>query len=109
MAKFVKTVEINVGDEVDFSIEHKKIIHGVVQSITEFPEIFVETGDPHKKWPAYNRYRISVDQIVEVCNKYDGFVEYSTSFEDNEPLEFVYDENYNRKILSRYSSSNNKK
>lgn len=52
MAKLTRTIDVRLGDVVDFMMDDK-VIMGTVQCMTEFPEIFVETGVPSKKYPGF--------------------------------------------------------
>lgn len=102
MAKFIKTYELHLGDIVDFRVNYRlpgcdnfKILRGRVQDISEFPEVWVETGNP--EGDDYKRYHISVNLIEGVPFSDDEWIYEDVKFEKNEPTEFVYDENYNRK------------
>ena len=97
MATFTKRIEINLGDYLRFKTHDNETLCGTVQCISEFPDIFVETGDPEGK--SYRRYRTSVNCILDNYTNDDWFTE-EVSFKKNEELEFVYDDEYKRKIVS---------
>lgn len=107
MAKLIKTIEINLGDIVYFKPLGSKgeILSGRVQDISEFPDIYVETGNPKKD---YKRYRISLNMVEENLSNRDWKVD-CYEFEHQEPLEFVYNEDLETtQIISKYNEKRGK-
>lgn len=102
MAKFTHTYELSLGDRVNFrtSLGSGQVQLGTVQDLSEYPDVWVEVGDPKWKWPHYNRYKISVNLIENCIDNYDWH-EDSVEFKKDEPIEFVYDENYKRKVTRK--------
>lgn len=97
MATFTKKIEINLGDYLLFKTHGNETLRGTVQCISEFPDIFVETGDPKGK--SYRRYRTSVNCILDNYTNEDWYTE-EVSFKKKEEVEFTYDEEYKRKSVS---------
>lgn len=96
MAKLSKTIELHVGDFIQFKVSPTEpSIQGRIQDITEFPEIWVEVGDPRMKWPKYNRYHISPKMIEYNMSNYEWEDEY-VEFDKDELKSFVYNEKYER-------------
>ena len=102
MAKFTKTYNIELGDRVEFKRSNDAIIErGVVQDISDFPEIWVEIGDPKTIYPEYKRYKIPLYLITNnIDNCYWCISE--VKFKKDEPLEFVYNNICEREIIRRY-------
>lgn len=105
MAKFEVTYNVQVGDLVRFRTLSKGIEEGRVQCISELPDVFVEVNPPYDT--EYKRYRIGVDMIIFNYTR-DDWKELDYSFEDDEPIEFVYDDHYQRVVTSRYSKKEDK-
>ena len=102
MAKFTKTYNIELGDRVEFKRSNDAIIErGVVQDISDFPEIWVEIGVPNTIYPEYKRYKIPVYLITNNIDKCDWCIS-DVKFKKDEPLEFVYNNIYEREIIRRY-------
>lgn len=108
MAKFIKTYELHLGDIVDFRVNCRlpgqnnfKTLRGRVQDISEFPEVWVETGDP--AGDDYKRYHISVNLIEGLPFSFDPWIHEDVKFERKEPLEFVYEDDLKtRKIINKH-------
>ena len=102
MAKFTKTYNIELGDRVEFKRSNDAIIErGVVQDISDFPDIWVETGEPNTIYPEYKRYKIPVYLITNnIDNCYWRISD--VKFKKDEPLEFVYNNICEREIIKRY-------
>ena len=109
MAKFIKEYELHLNDLIEFKLpkcENGKInfqlITGRVQDISEFPDLMVEIGIPNTN--SYNRYKISINMITNVFNKTEPWITEYSKFENNEPLEYVYNEDYKTtKIINYYN------
>lgn len=105
MAKFIKTYELHLGDVVDFRVSYRlpgqdnfKILRGTVQDISEFPEVWVETGDPNGD--DYKRYHISVNLIEGLPFSDEPWIYETTEYEKNEPVEFVYNEDCSERVIT---------
>lgn len=102
MAKFTKTYNIELGDRVEFKRNNDAIIErGVVQDISDFPDIWVEIGVPNTIYPEYKRYKIPVYLITNNIDNCDWFIS-DVKFKKDEPLEFVYNNICEREITRRY-------
>ena len=91
MAKFVIEYNIHLGDTVYFNIHrdgYDDIQTGVVQDISQLPDVFVEGFDKNHQ---YTRWRIGIDSLNISYSKHDNAGTSShVSFEENEPMEFVH-------------------
>lgn len=102
MAKFTKTYNIELGDRVEFKRSNNAIIErGVVQDISDFPDIWVEIGDPKTIYPEYKRYKIPVYFITNNIDNCYWYIS-DVKFKKDEPLEFVYNNICEREITRRY-------
>ena len=107
MAKFTKTYNIELGDRVEFKRSNDAIIErGVVQDISDFPDIWVEmwvpnTIHPEYKRYEYKRYKIPVYLITNNIDNCDWCIS-DVKFKKDEPLEFVYNNICEREIIRRY-------
>lgn len=113
MAKFVKEWLIELKDvvEFDYTLPDGKSIRlkGIVQDISNLPEVWVETGDPRIEWSGepsdvvgYRRFRLSLYQLIpfEPANGGTLTIRSDVRYYHNEPIEFVYN-NENEQIIHR--------
>lgn len=100
MARFIKTYELHLGDVVDFRLHKSNLFtkRGTVQDISEFPEVWVEVGDPIDY--DYKRYHISVNLIEGLPFSDEHWIYETTEYDKNEPLEFVYNEDCSERVIT---------
>lgn len=88
MAKFIKEYNIHLGDAVRF--EQDGIYQeGIVQDISQLPDVFVEGFD--NKTREYKRWRKDIERIEWIYSKSDDYGRWSrVEFDDGENVEFVH-------------------
>ena len=88
MAKFIKEYNIHLGDVVRF--EQDGIYQeGIVQDISQLPDVFVEGFD--NKTREYKRWRKDIERIEWIDSKSDNYGRRSwVEFDDAENVEFVH-------------------
>ena len=90
MARFVITHEIRIGDYVKFSqgrpgIDRRQLT-GIVQDITEMPDIWVEGFDEG----CYKRWRIGIDKLEVICSDNESGTYTECIYDKDEPVAFVH-------------------
>lgn len=88
MAKFIKEYNIHLGDAVRF--EQDGIYQeGIVQDISQLPDVFVEGFD--NKTREYKRWRKDIERIEWIYSKSNDYGQGSwVEFDDGENVEFVH-------------------
>lgn len=87
MAKFVIEYEIHVGDVVRFDNGGECLQEGIVQDISQIPDIFVEgfEGGVYKRW------KKGIDKLEIIWSEHEEYGMYSyCEVGDKEPVEFVH-------------------
>ena len=87
MAKFVIEYEIHVGDVVRFDNGGEFLQEGIVQDISQIPDIFVEgfEGGVYKRW------RRGIGELEILWSEHDEYGSTnSVTIGDKEPVEFVH-------------------
>lgn len=88
MAKFIKEYNIHLGDVVRFEQDgiYQK---GIVQDISQLPDVFIETFD--NKTGEYKRWRKDIERVEYMYSKSDNYGICSwVEFDDGENVEFVH-------------------
>lgn len=93
MAKFTVVHTIHVGDRVSFIDhhgDHDEVQMGIVQDISQLPDVFVEgfcNSDNR-----YTRWRKDIDNLTIHDSEYEDYGRHYTSeFEKDERVEFIHD------------------
>jgi len=88
MAKFIKEYNIQLGDVVRFE-QDGMYQEGIVQDISQLPDVFVEGFD--NKTGEYKRWRKDIERIEWIYSKSDNCGQWSRmEFDDDENMEFVH-------------------
>lgn len=88
MAKFVIEYNIHLGDIVRFK-QYEVWQEGIVQDISQLPDVFVEGAD--NATGLYNRWRIGIDSLELIYSEHDDSGKWSSvEIDDNENVEFVH-------------------
>ena len=97
MAKFIIEYNIHLGDVVRFK-QYEVWQEGVVQDISQLPDVFVEGTD--NATGMYKRWRRGIDSLELVHSEHDDAGEWSSvEIGDNEGVEFVHGEDFNERIV----------
>ena len=86
MAKFIIEYDVRIGDSVRFEGPDGQLIYGVVQDVSQLPEVSVESMDDGE----YKRHRLSIDKLdFSSAASYDAGRSSKCYFDDDEPVEFI--------------------
>lgn len=92
MAKFFVEYTIHLGDKVSFIVHrngYEYVQFGIVQDISQMPDIFVEGFDNETR--RYTRWKRDIMNLTMVDSNYkDAGKSHKWEFEENEELEFVH-------------------
>lgn len=85
MAKYIIEYEIHVGDSVRFH-NGDKYQFGIVQDISQLPDIWVEGFEDGK----YKRWYRGIDSLKVISSEHDSGTRDAGEFEEHEVFEFVH-------------------
>jgi hypothetical protein len=86
MAKFIIEYDVRIGDSVRFEDPDGQMIYGVVQDVSQLPDVSVESMADG----VYKRYRLGVDKLdFSPAVRYDVCKNAKCYFGDDEPVEFI--------------------
>lgn len=92
MAKFSVEYSIHLGDKVSFIVHrdgYEYVQFGIVQDISQMPDIFVEGFDNETR--RYTRWKRDIMNLTMVDSKYDDAGKsHKWEFEKDEEVEFVH-------------------
>lgn len=88
MARFIKEYNIHLADAVRFE-QDGMYQEGIVQDISQLPDVFVEGFD--NKTGEYKHWRKDIERIEWIYSKSDDYGQGSrVEFDDGENVEFVH-------------------
>ena len=85
MAKYIIEYNIHIEDQVRFLKDNEMYQYGVVQDISQLPDVFVEGFELGE----YKRWRIGIDNL-EFIDIDDFGRSIKACYENNEHVEFVH-------------------
>ena len=98
MAKFVIEYNIYLGDRVRFTLSNGLPQEGIVQDISQLPDVFVEGND--METGEYKRWRKGIDSLKLIYSEHDDAGEWcDCEIGDNEGVEFVHGEDFRERIV----------
>lgn len=98
MAKFVIGYNIYLGDRVRFTLSNGLSQEGIVQDISQLPDVFVEGND--METGEYKRWRKGIDSLKLIYSEHDDAGEWcDCEIGDNEGVEFVHGEDFRERIV----------
>lgn len=91
MAKFSVEYTIHLGDKVSFMVHRKNyqyVQFGIVQDISQIPDIFVEGFDENGN---YIRWKRDIMNLTTIDSKYEDYGKCTKiEFDKNEEVEFIH-------------------
>ena len=87
MAKYIIEYDVRLGDEVRFKKTDETFQYGIVQDVSQLPDVFVEGFDMGE----YKRWRIGVDRLdFYNSSRQDAGGWSRVEIDKNENVEFVH-------------------
>ena len=97
MAKFIVTYDVCVGDIVTIHTNDGSYQNGVVQDISQLPDVFVEGFADGK----YTRWRVGVESLEFNHSREESGVTTKIKFGEDESVEFVHGGNLGTKDFEK--------